>query len=107
MRGYKSLFDLLANTSFTAILTDHNLATATGIDFAMYIRKELGPNQHVPIVMQTSDANAKLNLKAQEVGIHSVIAKPNGIATSNDGDRLAHALEDAIAEQEKPARKIV
>lgn len=96
---------LVQEQSFDVIITDNDMPNVNGVELAECIR-EGGVNQQAPIVMQTRGIDLMLKLQAHQAGIHTVLDKEK-VEKAQEGspNPLTHAVQDAIAEKEKSARK--
>ena len=70
----KQGIELVAKNDFDLIITDLQMPFKTGLDLAIYVRKELKKN--TPIIVLSSEGLENIVLEAFEIGVNDFVTKP-------------------------------
>lgn len=66
--------DLISKNHFDLIITDLQMPLHTGLDLALYVRKE--QKKKTPIIVLSSEGLENIVLEAFEIGVNDFVTKP-------------------------------
>ncbi len=76
VKNGKQVLDLLEKDSYHLILMDIHMPIMDGMECARSIRKSDNPNQNIPIIAITGNANNYTNEEFEAAGINGFVPKP-------------------------------
>ena len=73
----KQGIDLISENHFDLIITDLQMPLQTGLDLALYVRRD--QKRNTPIIVLSSEGLENIVLEAFEIGVNDFVTKPFSI----------------------------